>query len=344
MHNTYMRIAYIAGMDFMDSDRPGKLQEQVSGWEKLGHEVRIFSLSGNDLFNNVLSGYKLQRALRRYAPDVVYYRQGLWFPALDAITKKYPAVMEVSTVNGPAYASAGYLERHILSYGNKKILKQLKGMVCDTEETSRKYWHHRVPSVVISNGIDLSSVNGEATRKEMKARPQLVFSATGGTDWNGLDKVLLLARCLPQFDFHIVGENSPQGLVPSNVFLHGALAPADERLLYRSMDVGIGMLALYRARAEEACPRKVREYCRFGLPVICAYYDVDLAGREYMLRLENREDNIKPNLEKIQEFVTYWHGRRVNPASLRDFLDTSVKEAGRIAFLKQVVTGNHRSI
>jgi hypothetical protein len=87
---------------------------------------------------------------------------------------------------------------------------------------------------------------------------------------------------------------------------------------------------------EEACPLKVREYLRYGLPVIGGYIDTDIPdGSDYFLNIGNHELNVKESLDRIEGFVKQWMHRRVEPAAIAH-LDYNFKEQERLAFLCEI--------
>ncbi len=84
----------------------------------------------------------------------------------------------------------------------------------------------------------------------------------------------------------------------------------------------------------EASPLQSREYLALGLPVIGAYEDTDITdGNPIYLRLPNRSGSLVNELPRVESFIHQWRARRVTHDEIR-FLDTSVKEAQRIDFLR----------
>jgi hypothetical protein len=98
----------------------------------------------------------------------------------------------------------------------------------------------------------------------------------------------------------------------------------------------LGSLALYKNGMHEACPLKVREYLALGLPVIGACADTDIPDdAHYYLRLPNDAAPLAPHRDAIAAFIEHWRGRRVAREAVAH-LDTSVKEAARLAFMARV--------
>ena len=108
------------------------------------------------------------------------------------------------------------------------------------------------------------------------------FSGTGGFDWHGVDYIGTLAGRLPEFDFHVVGED---GASTGNLFYHGWLSRLEYREILESCHICIGTLALYRRGLREAA-LKTREYIASGFPIIVNYQDTpEILGQKWCLNL-----------------------------------------------------------
>ena len=124
---------------------------------------------------------------------------------------------------------------------------------------------------------------------------------------------------------------------PANLVFHGNLDRVGYEPLLAAATAALGTFGLYRKHMEEACPLKVREYLALGLPVIGACLDTDIpAEADYYLRLPNSGAPLQPHHAAIAAFVERWRGRRVPRPSVAH-LDTTVKEAGRLAFMATII-------
>ena len=74
----------------------------------------------------------------------------------------------------------------------------------------------------------------------------------------------------------------------------------------------------------------------YGVPVVSAYHDPDLADPPFVLRLLNTPGNLVANLPRIVEFVESWRGRRVAREDIR-YLDMAYKEAERLRFFESIL-------
>jgi hypothetical protein len=327
---------------------------QLAEWRSLGAEAEMFCVGrdagegsapvlGGELFlyrrplvGRVRATEALARAVRRFGPDVVYLRYSALVPPPAALMRRIPTVVEINTNDVTEYRLRG---RSLVVYNalnRRLILGSAAGLVFVTPELagSPSFTGFRKPSTVISNGVDLEA--GSPLAPARNQRPRLAYMA-GGTPapWNGVDKLVALARALPEFDFAIAGVAAPGA--PGNVEVHPLLArPAYEALLARS-DVGVGPLALHRKRMEEAVPLRVREYLLYGLPVIIAHDDPDLRDSPwFVLRLPNVESNVREHVEEIRTFVASVAEKRVPRELVAPRIGAREKEEERLEFLARV--------
>ena len=69
--------------------------------------------------------------------------------------------------------------------------------------------------------------------------------------------------------------------------------------------------------------------------VIVGYKDTDLDGQNFILRIENAEDNVENSLCEIEKFVRDWLGCRVTSAQASDLIGAASKEQRRLAFMRR---------
>ncbi|OGQ99640.1 MAG: hypothetical protein A2284_06965 [Deltaproteobacteria bacterium RIFOXYA12_FULL_61_11] len=367
-----MRIAYVAEWDpYHESGVFTKIQAQVRLWQALGNDVRLFMVSlrqrtdlaapppqvhlvgqlSQDLvrglpsspflyLNKVLSASRLARDLLEWAPEIVYYRQGIWYPGLDRALAHCPYVMEINTLDrlecrlfGRVKTAYHLTTRHVL-------IDRAAGFVCVTHEIARDYQGFGKPVYVLANGYDLSDC--QPLPPAMNEHPHLVFVGYPEYPWNGIDRLLKLAQGLPEVEFHLAGYTVQDITIelPRNVHCQGRLDRTALRDLYSRCDLGLGSMALERKGCYEACNLKTREYLALGLPVILGCPDTDLSGKDYVLELQL--DDHEPSaqiLGKVQAFLKRWKARRV-PREQIAHLDTAVKEPQRLEFLRGILEGS----
>jgi hypothetical protein len=353
-----MKIAYIAYENFSKpSGVSKKILNQIKIWREQGHTVRLFLISNSiemyqeakdtGIIDIIYSGKGLKkifsldlRTIIRWNPDVIYLRFCIYFPSLKSILTKYPVIVETNTNDLEEYRITLSKIKYIYhKLTRKNILSKCSGFVHVTNELRKIYDPFNKPSIVLGNGIDLSKY-GEAMNHEIPENEyNLLFIGSPGMPWHGIDKIVKMAQQIPEFNFHIIGyESLPEELgKPENVFLYGYINTDDCRDIMSKCDVAIGSLALHRNRMYEGSPLKVREYLALGLPVIIGYLDTDFPKEtDFILVLENAENNIDHSIEKIKDFVKGWKGKRVERDQIRH-LDTAQKELRRLDFFQDIL-------
>ncbi|CAL1520766.1 glycosyltransferase [Chitinophaga sp. MM2321] len=367
-----MRIAYITDID-LNAHSGVRLKHvmQCGNWEKLGHEVVIFSMPNTEqvniskvdipikhkIFDNKIASYfgggfkaycrkilsipSVLRALRDYNPDFVYLRSMIYFPGLIRILNAYPTFIEYNTlVEEELKMVSSFKTRLMHGMGYEHLNKSARGFIGVTNEITQYYRDkYAKPSIAIGNGFDLNSYPDQ-TLKSKNQRPQLVFVGSPDMPWQGVDKFYQMSQRI-EADFHLVGPSISDSLgCKDNFFQHGYLQKNLLDALYLKMDIAVGSLALHRKKMSEATPLKVREYCAYGLPIILAYNDTDLSGQEFVLEIDNTEDTIDKNIQRIKDFIQKWHNRRVPRQNVIPLIDYSVKERIRLNFIKDVLDNN----
>lgn len=365
-----MKIAYIAEL-ILDKQKGvlQKILQQIICWRNLGHDVKIFlrSYVNEDeklpefyniysaipnskhskpnlirgFLNKCLTHREIVQDIKKYSPDIIYYRYKIWYPFLVRdLLSLASYVVELNTDDINEGKLRGPFRYYYNKSTRKMLLKNAAGFFCVTEEIARKNSNFHKPTYVIGNGYDLSSV--KPLLAPCNKRPQVLFVGGGYEPWYGVDKIITLAKHIREFDFHIVG--FPRSEFPlcealaNNIYFHGYLEKDRKVNLYKIADIAIGTLALHRIQMNEASPLKVREYLAYGIPTIIGYKDTDLKNENpAILRLPNKETNVLENIDKIRQFVYHQIGKRVDPASIY-ILSYKEKEKKRMHFLEEVAS------
>lgn len=328
-----------------------KVQRTVSAWLDLGAQAHVFVLDGRETtwgdematviaatrpseVKRQLKSAELAAAVRAWQPNVCYTRFSLYAPALHERAMSIPWVEEINTDESaelPLWSrSTAYFHR----LTGQRVRQQTHGFVCVTEELAKlKRSQYDLPVAVIANGIVLDSVPSLPAPSNL--RPRLLFITGTDSPWQGIDKVLQLARLRPDLDFDVVGRCEPSDL--RNIVLHGPLGAEALQRVAAGADAALGTLALHRKRMEEACPLKVREYLAMGIPTVLSHDDPDVDDRfgPLVLRILNTEDNVVRYAEQIAAFAHESRGRRVERTLVRH-LDLHVKETRRLSFLRSI--------
>jgi hypothetical protein len=374
-----MRIAYLTEWSpYSETGVLRKLVKQVATWRDLGMEAELFiicptderdpaydfnsfgrvfgSFSADQLraypfarlgyFNKILSVPKTARALRSFRPDVIYYRQhGPWYPGLGKLLSIAPTVLEINSREDIEPQLWGYWQGVVDRHTKARVLSKAAGFVSMTEEIAEYYRPFGKPVDVVPNALDIYPPQILPTTGNL--RPAYVMIATPldtSVCWHGADKLFDLAAALPNHDFHVAGYSASHysDRVPlPNLTFHGYLGrDALTRLLARC-DIGIASLAAHRKGLKEGCALKTRTYLSYGLPVIIGYIEAEkgLSGQDFVLPIDNHEENVRDNVGPISEFAERWRNSRV-PADL-GFMSSETKERQRLAFFDRVLAQAH---
>jgi glycosyltransferase involved in cell wall biosynthesis len=345
-----MRIAYLCYWNLERADGvTDKIRSQVRHWREAGHEVDVLTLvagearesgDGERVFafagaaGRLAATARLAWSARRLAADLVYLRYDVFMPPLLAAFGDSRVVVEL---NSNVTAELRERSRAVAAYEllqRRVVLRRADGAVAVTDELARAAKEGRpgLAAQVIANGIELGPV---PEPEHDGGAPRLVYIG-GDVYWQGVDKLFALARRFPEWRFEVIGSRGRDA--PDNVTCHGFLTrDAYSRILARA-DVAVATLALHRKRMEEASPLKVRRYLEFGLPVIVAYTDTDLAGLDpwWLLRLPNVESNVSDSTDAIHAFVTAAAGRRIPRSEVEQLISADAKERRRLDFFAAV--------
>jgi glycosyltransferase involved in cell wall biosynthesis len=360
-----MRIAYVS-LHWPRTRNSGvgrKIQSQISAWAKRGHEARLFmhtsayepraeliqadcffyAVAGKikTEFNRIGAAQQMVAAVRRFQPDIIFLRYGIYVLPVHRLMDIAPVVEEINTNDLAQHEQLGMVYNVYNRLTRGIFLRRVRGLVTVTRELalSPAFAVFRKPTAVIANGIDLDSI--QPLPAPDNENPHLFFIATPGYSWHGVDKLVALARLCPDLTVNVVGydhiaECEP---LPGNVHLHGYLNPeAYVNLLGRS-DVAVSTLALYRKDMQEASPLKTRECLAYGLPTVIAYTDTDLdqVPDDFLLKIPNKEDNIQTHAQLIREFAYRMRGRRADREFLKKYIDADQKEAMRLSFFEKLL-------
>lgn len=288
--------------------------------------------------------------MQDYNPGIIYCRHIKYSPGLvKSLRASAPYVVEVNTNDrkefmliNPKVGLYNKLTRNVL-------YKSSSGLVAVTHELARDpdFTRYKKPTITVANGI--LGAHDTVTENESKdQRFRLGFIGTPGQPWHGLDKVFVLARKLPDFDFDIIGPTEDQiqedkliGPVPGNVQIYGYLNKDASLEVLKHCDVGISTLALDRKGLTEASPLKTREYMLLGLPVIIGYNDTDLDEEtSFILNIGSGESNVNTHVNEISKFVL--NSRNLNRQEIMDFalrrFDSREKESRRLSFLMEIAS------
>lgn len=348
-----MKIAYIVAEKLDKSHGVSKkIYNQIENWVQEGHEVKLFYFSNeklNEMFSNInceqikfknrisfvlsISGYK---SIRKYNPDIVYFRYYLYSRDFSKIFRRYPTVFEINSNDiQESKVAFPYFIRQFLLITRHLLLKKAKGFVTVTEELKTLVEPFSKNIICIPNSIPGPFIPKEKVLHNTSKN--IIFLGSPNQSWHGIDKIIKLSELLPSIQFHIVGIE--EGINPvSNVKYYGYLTQNDYLKILRKCDVAIGTLALHKKNMNEASPLKVREYLKYGIPVIIGYQDSDFPDEKYnfILKLDNYESNIEDNIDVISEFIVNSDKIIIEESDIEHIFYEN-KEKRRLTFMESTI-------
>lgn len=359
-----MRIAYVS-LHWPRTRNSGvgkKIRSQVAVWTAMGHEARLFmhtsgyepqsELIEADFFFYTASGKiktEINRihamttmiaALRDFHPDLIYLRYGIYVYPAHHLMNIAPVIEEINTNDLTQHEGLGGIYSLYNRLTRGVFLRSVRGLVTVSRElaVASAFAVYRKPTCVIANGVDLDQFNQLSA--PANSTPRLVFIGSPGCLWHGVDKLVTLARLVPDIQLDIVGYSELPGFepLPENITLHGYLALQEYQNVLASADVAVSSLALHRVQLDEASPLKSRECLAFGLPLVVAYMDTDLddLNCDFLLKIPNKEDNIQTHARAIRDFAWQMRGSRVDRNQVLR-LDQASKEIDRIQFFSDIL-------
>ncbi len=316
-----MRIASLCYWDPAAGDGvANKVEAQVRLWREAGHQVEAAWIRPGRRLEDTGPAVG---AVDGFHPDLLYLRYDLFLPAVWRLLRRCPAVVEVNTDSSAEALIRGVRARVYDALNRRLVFGRAAGVVAVTGELASRFPE---PVAVVSNGADAASV--PRLPAPANERPRAVFAGSPAMAWHGVDRLVELARALPEVDFELLGPR-PAAL-PANVTAHGTLAGDAYWAVLAGSDVAFGSLAMERAGLREGCPLKVREYLLAGLPTVIGYEDTDFPGELpwYLAQYEGPE--------QVRAFVAQVRGRRTPRDDLERLLSWRAKETERLAFLDRV--------
>jgi glycosyltransferase involved in cell wall biosynthesis len=351
-----MKIAYIINHDITTNDGiTKKILGQKKEWEKLGNKVVVYCTlpkNGNSILESkqyisttpLKLRFQLQKDLLRdlesFTPDIVYFRYNTWSRTLSKVLDKYKVVTELNTYDLGEFWLMFKKEKTLksliryLAYKllRAKVLSKVIGIIGVTQEiayhpSNLKY---NKPTTFIPNGINLDEFKTLKNSKVDSSRIGLFFIGSPGAIWHGVDIIEEMAKNLPEYDFHIVGMDGDNS---SNVFWHGYLQKKEYLKILMKCHIGIGSLALYRNKMNEACTLKVREYLAYGYPVILGYKDsafIDKSQPQWIHVLDTQKEI---DYDKMKKFILKNYKTVIEHAEI-EYISTNILEVERVEFFQ----------
>jgi glycosyltransferase involved in cell wall biosynthesis len=354
-----IRIAYLAhGVEGMQSGVRTKILSQASTWAELRPDVEVgifvrcesgaegdwqgephvvtVRSSRSGIVGRFIQREVLSIDVARWRPDLVHLRQSTVSPTVAYLTAAIPTVIELNTLDLAELRVRSWLRYHFARATRGLVLGRARGLVVVADEIATHPSVRRFgrPTIVVPNGVDLTCY--ASLPHTGNATPRIAFLGAPRLSFHGIDKIERLARHFPTWTFDLIGPAADELTFTSpNVHAHGLLDPVDYVPILARADVAMGPLAMHRKEMAEGSPLKVAEYLAYGIPAIIGYADTRFpAGAPFLLQIPNTEDNVEASLDRINEFVLGWIGRRVDREAIAS-IDNRLVERRRLDFMLQ---------
>lgn len=224
--------------------------------------------------------------------------------------------------------------RIVLEYLNAtKVMSKSIGTIALTNEIRRRLEQKStssMPSVVISNGVDVKKMEFTKFRPFDGKTLNLIFISSTFYAYQGLDKLLsglIRYKGNVRINLYLVGDiylkrelSFLESMKSDRVCIHrlGRVYGDELNTYFREATIAVSTLALHRKNLSEACSLKTREYIARGIPFIYAYDDVDLTGREVFANKMSCDDK-SLDIFEIISFAIKVSQRKDISEIMRDF-------------------------
>ena len=357
-----MKIAYYVCLELgVESGVLKKINRQVEFWNTQGHETIVFYISSqknvNKLPDNtvvieppsvfsrlsdiylfkflfrIFGTLRALKILRSFSPDIVYVRQVLWFPSIGKVLKSTISVVEVNNNDLVELQNKQKVFGELLKHLRSRFFKHVDGVVSVTSELEGSYADN-IKFKALTNSYPVPV----CLPKKIPRSNKVLFMSPPNQPWQGVDKILLLAKNLPDYEFTIVGwEKDTHSNIPANVKFKGYLTGESLALELSEADYAIGPLALHRKNMHSTSAIKIGEYLSNNLPVILAYEETSISG-DMLCVIDNKEHNVTDeNLMKMRAFLSYWKDKNIDRQVIFDQVDPFTVESQRLEFFKAIL-------
>ena len=339
-----------------------KISDQVQEWESNGLDFQICVItdyaSANDwrsickntqvsidktgIWRFISRSLQL-RKVSKQTLGTLYVREIAPLPFFR-LFRENDWIIELQTIQLNEIRERSKVKSLIYKFWYRTWFKNFDGYVCVSEEIRAKFKldFDGKKSIVISNGINLKQFQPLKIRNSNN-QPNFFFIGDLTQSWQGTEQIFELANLIPLSEFHIVGPNNFESCAYANIFIHGSLEREEYELIAENCDVAFGTLNQRSTGMHEASPLKVREYLKWGLPVIGRYQDTDLGKNlDFFLQLPDSSSPLSSFQEDILSFAHRWKGKRVPLEDFKHLIDSNVKEESRIGFFEEVRKSIHK--
>jgi glycosyltransferase involved in cell wall biosynthesis len=222
--------------------------------------------------NRIRAATQMVKSIQAFKPDMIYLRYGMYVYPTHQLMNIAPVVEEINTNDLTQHEGLGGIYSFYNCLTRGIFLRLVSGLVTVSQElaVSSAFAKYQKPTCVIANGIELEKFS--TLPPASNSVPHLAFIGSPNNHWHGVDKIINLAKQIPDIVIDLIGygELPEYHPLPKNIQLHGYLSMEQYQTILASADAAISSLALHRVGLEEASPLKSRECLAFGLPLIIA--------------------------------------------------------------------------
>lgn len=306
--------------------------------------VNLIKIKSGDYYSYLFRKFELiEQTINLLGYDFVVLRYPLADKTCLKFVEKYNVISEhhsdeipelKSNIIGhtPIHLKVASLVRLLLErqYG-KRYRERCKGILAVTDELRHKEVNKikvDMPSMTISNGIDVESIRKTGFKKPDESGLNLIFIASRLSPWDGLERIIESINNYKgkyRIKLHIVGDIKPSDIKMKpveKVIFHGIKEGGQLDQIFSEMNLAISTMGLYSKNLREAASLKTREYTARGIPFILAYEDVDLRDvnehKKFFLQLPNKDETIQ--LDMVVKFVEDINKRFNTPSDLSGYM------------------------
>lgn len=348
-----MNVLILYRVDALSVSNKGvinKMMGQKNAFIKLGHTVDCMYSKGHDIFCNDLCIYSMPLNLGdsvfnffwyshqlnfvlKSSYDLILIRYSLSTPSLISFISKIKVTRprSVIVIDMPTFPYdkewLGWKGK-LLLYMDRHYRKYLQKYVSFIVHSGSDLHLFDIPTIRISNGIDVSSVP-ERCLKNQSDKINLI--AVGKWQfWHGLDRLLYglaTSQTTLRCHLYVVGDGpelrhlkilAHRLGIEENVIFCGALFGTALDQLFDTCDIAVGTLGLHRKGVTINSSLKHREYCARGIPFILSNEDSDF---DYKLPFVHYvpADEQAIDLEEIRGFYDKIKGQKKLSEKMRTY-------------------------
>jgi hypothetical protein len=220
------------------------------------------------------------------------------------------------------------------------------GVTPEITEYQSKLAGGAIPSIAISNGINVERVKQRAGADFDGTELRIVLLSGSQAQWHGVDILLKSleevkneCKIICYIAGQITKEQEERARRIQNVIVLPPQYGEDLDKLMDQCHLGIGTLGFETSFLTQACPLKVREYWARGIPFVIAYEDADLIQntemQPYFLRVQIENGTIR--LNEVIDFAKKVYAAGNVSIRLRSLakeqIDYTVKAQQYVSFL-----------